>query len=217
MSAGKSPRTTTQKLTCKLLCIRSSFPLLQRIPIAFHEVSGTEPQIAALPFLGLAIDIVIAVCCIIYYTLTIYKHQVGSNPGAILPVSTPMIIMGAALLPSGMFWTAWTCHISTLWPVQVAAYIVVGAALFIVSVQGFKYLVDVYLNVVNSAISGNSFARSFFGAGFPLFSTALYHNLGLLWMTSLLRFIALALAPVPVLYFIYGKKIRSFSKNALAV
>jgi hypothetical protein len=42
--------------------------------------------------------------------------------------------------------------------------------------------------------------QSFFGAGFALFSRTLYHNLGVPWATSLLGFIALALAPVPVFF-----------------
>ena len=64
----------------------------------------------------------------------------------------------------------------------------------------------------NSAIAGNTFVRSFAGAGFPLFATAMYHNLGVAWATSLLGFLCAALAPVPVLFFIYGKKIRKMSR-----
>lgn len=69
-------------------------------------------------------------------------------------------------------------------------YIFVGAALFMIFVQGFKYIVDVYLNVPNSAVSGNTFARSFFGATFPLFTPAMYHNSGFPWATSVLASIS---------------------------
>lgn len=64
----------------------------------------------------------------------------------------------------------------------------------------------------NSAIAGNTFIRSFAGAGFPLFASAMYHNLGVPWATSLLGFLTLAMFPVPVLFFLYGKKIRAMSR-----
>ncbi|KAJ5601533.1 hypothetical protein N7510_011067 [Penicillium lagena] len=193
------------------------FLFFESFPVAFAEVRGWALQIASLSFIGLAIGAVFAGLSIVYYTMTLYKRQIESTPGLFVPERRlPPMMIGAAMLPLGMFWAGWTSQPSTPWPAQVAAYIVVGAALYIIFVQGFKYLVDVYLNVANSAISGNTFARSFFGAGFPLFSTALYHNLGVPWATSLLGFISLALAPVPVLFYMYGARIRTYSKNALA-
>ncbi|KAI0107677.1 major facilitator superfamily domain-containing protein [Hypoxylon sp. NC0597] len=170
------------------------FLFFEGFPIAFVEVRGWEPRIGSLLFLW-------------------YR----SAQGVIAPEHRlPPMIVGAVVLPPGMFWAALTSQPSTPWPAQVAAYIPVGVGLFLVFGQGFKYFVDVYLNVANSAISGNTFARSFFGVTFPLFAPALYHNLGMVWATTLLAFISLALAPVPVVFYIYGKKIRSFSKNALA-
>lgn len=64
----------------------------------------------------------------------------------------------------------------------------------------------------NSAIAGNTFARSLVGAGFPMFATAMFHNLGVPWATSLLGFLTAALFPVPILFYIYGAKIRKMSK-----
>jgi len=40
----------------------------------------------------------------------------------------------------------------------------------------------------------------------------MYVNLGVPWASSLLGFLTLAMFPVPVLFFIYGKKIRALSK-----
>lgn len=66
----------------------------------------------------------------------------------------------------------------------------------------------------NSAIAANTFLRSGFGAGFPLFATAMYHTLGVNWATSVLGFITAALFPVPILFYTYGAKIRKMSKYA---
>lgn len=64
----------------------------------------------------------------------------------------------------------------------------------------------------NSGIAANTIVRSFMAAGFPLFATGMYHDLGVPWATSLLAFLGVALAPVPVLFFVFGEKIRRMSK-----
>lgn len=126
------------------------------------------------------------------------------------------MIAGAVLLPIGLFWFGWTSHPGTPWPAQVVAGIPVGAAMFVIFIQGFKYIVDVYLEVANSAISANTFVRSFFGAGFPLFAIAMYHTLGVDWASSLLGFLAIAMVPVPVVFYIWGSKIRSWSHASMS-
>lgn len=77
--------------------------------------------------------------------------------------------------------------------------------------QGLNYIIDVYLMHANSAIAANTFLRSFAGAGFPLFATAMFHTLGVDWATSLLGFLTVAMFPVPILFYIYGEKIRAMS------
>lgn len=64
----------------------------------------------------------------------------------------------------------------------------------------------------NSALAANTLIRSAAGAGFPLFASYMYHNLGVPWATSLLGFLTAAMFPIPVLFFIYGKKVRALSK-----
>lgn len=123
------------------------------------------------------------------------------------------MILTGLILPPGLFWAAWTSDPNIAWPVQMLAYIFVGISLYVTFLQGFKYIVDVYLPVASSAIAGNMFVRSFFGAGFPVFTPYMYNNLGVPWATSTLGFISLALAPLPVVYYVSGKKIRGFSKN----
>jgi len=79
-------------------------------------------------------------------------------------------------------------------------------------IQGLNYIIDVYLMHANSAIAANAFFRCLAGAGFPLFATAMFHNLGVPWATSLLAFLCVALIPVPICFFIWGKKLQSMSR-----
>lgn len=54
--------------------------------------------------------------------------------------------------------------------------------------------------------------RSLAGAGFPLFATPMFENLGVNWASYLLGFIAVAMIPIPVLFYIFGSKLRSKSR-----
>jgi len=65
-----------------------------------------------------------------------------------------------------------------------------------------------------SALAANSFARSSFAAAFPLFGVQMYNKLGYQWASSVLAFLALAMAPFPYLFFRYGKKLRGNSRFA---
>lgn len=76
------------------------------------------------------------------------------------------------------------------------------------------YLVDVYLFDANSALAANAFVRSFVAAAFPLFSLYMYQDLGVQWASCLLAFLCLALVPFPIIFYLYGKKIRTSSKFA---
>lgn len=197
------------------------FLFFEGLPIAFVEVRGWTPQMAALSFLSLIVGMLIALALMIWHAVISMKKLMSPQPGkpkvAIVPERhLPAMIVAGIILPPALFWAAWTSNPAVPWPAQLVGYIFVGGALFILFLQGFKYVVETYLPVANSAIAGSTFARSFFGAGFPLFSMAMYHNLGMAWATSLLAFIALALAPMPIILYIYGEKLRAMSKNALS-
>ena len=47
-----------------------------------------------------------------------------------------------------------------------------------------------------------------------MFTTQMYMSMGVNWATSVLGFICVALMPSPLLFCLYGKKIRAWSKFA---
>jgi len=85
----------------------------------------------------------------------------------------------------------------------------------IIFLQGLNYIIDVYKMNSASAIAANTFARSIIGAVFPLFAQYMYDGLGIPWATSILGFACVALFPVPILFYIYGAKIRAKGKVSL--
>ena len=68
---------------------------------------------------------------------------------------------------------------------------------------------------VASVYAGNDFMRSAFGAGFPLFATAMFNKLGIDWGSSLLGFLSIAFIPIPIVLYKYGHTLRvNHSKHA---
>lgn len=71
------------------------------------------------------------------------------------------------------------------------------------------YLVDAFTIYAASAMAANTVFRSLAGAMLPLAGPKMYQALGLGWGNSLLGFIALALCGLPVIFWIYGERIRT--------
>jgi len=49
----------------------------------------------------------------------------------------------------------------------------IGCGILLIFLQGLNYIIDVYAVNANSAIAANTFFRSWLGAGFPMFATAM--------------------------------------------
>jgi hypothetical protein len=60
-----------------------------------------------------------------------------------------------------------------------------------------QYLVVLYRPWAASVMAGNSFMRSCFAAGFPLFATQMYTTLGTVGATALLAGLCALMAPLP--------------------
>lgn len=67
-----------------------------------------------------------------------------------------------------------------------------------------------------SAIAANTFMRSIFGGVFPLFATFMFQGMGIEWASTLLGCVAAVLVPMPVAFYLFGKKVRAKSKFAPA-
>ncbi|KUJ13317.1 MFS general substrate transporter [Mollisia scopiformis] len=181
-------------------------------PISFQEQRGWNQGVGALPFLGIMIGVLFGAITISIVTKTRFARKLKKHGRVIPEERLPPMILGAVLLPIGLFWFAWTSSPHITWVPQVLAGIPIGWGILMVFLQGLNYIIDVYMWNANSAIAANTFLRSFAGGGFPLFATAMYHNLGVAWATSLLGFLCIAMIPAPIAFYFYGAKIRAMSK-----
>ncbi|CAG8049002.1 unnamed protein product [Penicillium nalgiovense] len=181
-------------------------------PISFQEERGWNGGVGALPFVAVICGVFCACLIIIVFSLTRYRAFIIRN-GRVKPEERliPMIL-GGILLPVGMFWFGWTSNPHITWVPQVVSGSFLGSGVILIFLQGLNYIIDVYPMYANSAIAANSFFRSWLGAGFPMFASAMFHTLGVPWAMTLLGCLTTALFPVPIVFYIYGPKIRSWSR-----
>ncbi|PQE24511.1 mfs multidrug transporter protein [Rutstroemia sp. NJR-2017a WRK4] len=181
-------------------------------PISFQQHRGWAAGPAALPFIGILIGVVLGALTISYVTRTRFARKLQKHGRVIPEERLPPMILGSVILPIGLFWFAWTSDPNISWVPQVISGVFIGWGILMIFLQGLNYIIDVYMWHANSALAANTFLRSFAGAGFPLFAQYMYNGLGVAWATSLLGFLCLAMVPAPILFFLYGAKVRKMSK-----
>ena len=73
------------------------------------------------------------------------------------------------------------------------------------------FLVDAFTKHAASAIAASTVLRSLSGGLLPLCRLNQYLKLGYGWGNSLLAFIALGISPIPILFQLFGARLRARS------
>ncbi|KAJ9602705.1 GTPase-activating protein [Cladophialophora chaetospira] len=186
----------------------------ESFPIVFIEIYGFTLGTQGCAFLGILIGAFLVLPPFIYYQMKYIEPKFNEN-GELRPEwRLPPSFVGAFCIPICLFWFGWSSRADVHWivPIIGTAWFSVGAFLLFNSV--LNYLADAYPKYAASVLAGNDFFRSSFGAGFPLFATAMYNKLGVGWASSLLGFLAIAFIPIPFFLFKYGEQLRRRSKYA---
>lgn len=190
------------------------YMLFDAFPIVFQEIRGWSEGVGSLPFIAVMIGMMVAVGLNMYdnkrYVRIHHKHNGFAPPEARLPPT----MFGGIAIPIGLFWFAWTNSSSIPWIVCVLATAPFGFGMVFVFLGIMNYLIDAYTIYAASVLAANSIIRSCFGAGFPLFTTYMYQNLGIHWASCVPAFLSLACVPFPFIFYHYGPSIRRKCKYA---
>jgi DHA1 family multidrug resistance protein-like MFS transporter len=188
---------------------------LTAYPIVFQRIHGFSPGIGGLPYFGMICGQLIAGLYICLESPR-YNRKLAANNGIPIPEwRLKPVIAGGVSFAIGLFWFGWSGYRRDIhWIVPTLSGLFTGFGLLAIFLQSLNYLVDAYLMFAASAIAANTFLRSLAGAGFPLFSQAMFNSLGVNWAGTLLGCVAVVLVPIPVIFLKYGQKIRAKSNFA---
>jgi len=188
---------------------------LTAYPFVFQGVHGFSAGVSGLTFFGMIVGQLIAGLTVLLQQPW-YQRKLKANNGVPIPEwRLPSVIAGGASFAVGLFWFGWSGYRADIhWIVPTLSGLCTGFGLMSIFLQSINYLVDAYLMFAASAIAGNTFLRSLAGAGFPLFSSYMFEGMGIQWASTLLGAVALVMVPIPVVFYLYGHKIRA--KSAFA-
>ncbi|GLC70796.1 MFS siderochrome iron transporter 1 [Pleodorina starrii] len=190
------------------------YMLFAAFPIVYQRARGWGPGIGGLSFVGVAVGMIVALIFTMFdnrrYVRACRQHN-GFPPAE---TRLPPAIIGACAIPVGLFWFAFTNSPSLPWIVSEIGTAPFGFGMVLVFLSCMNYLVDSYLIYAASVLAASSVLRSIFGAVFPLFTAKMYARLGIHWASALPGFLAVACLPFPVLFYIYGARIRESCKYA---
>lgn len=183
----------------------------ESFPIVFTQIYGFSLGLEGTAFVGILVGVFVVLPPFVYYQRRYIEPKFNAK-GELQPEwRLPPSFVGAFAIPLCLFWFGWTSRPDIHWivPIIGTAWFSIGAFLLFNSV--LNYLSDAYPQYAASVLAGNDFFRSSFGAGFPLFATAMYEKLGVGWASSTLGFIAIAFIPIPFILFKVSDILSIFS------
>lgn len=184
------------------------------IPYIMRTQYGFTLEETGMAFLGIGAGQVIAVSL----QPLVNKHykKVAKAHGGKAPPETRLVpgFYGAFLCPLGLLLLGLTSFRSVHWIVPIIMSSFFGAGMVFSFTSTFTYLVDAYRPVAASALASNSFMRSAFAAGFPLFGQQMYERLGAVGATCLLGGLMCLTIPLPFIFYRVGARIRERSPLA---
>ncbi|OWY44695.1 MFS general substrate transporter [Alternaria alternata] len=185
--------------------------------LVFQGVYGWSAGIGGLAYFGMVAGEVIAFIIIVCDNPRYVRKLEANNNIPVPEWRLPISMVGGVLFAGGLFWFGWTGYTGQIhWIVPVLSGLLTGFGIFSIFLSLLNYIVDAYLMFAASAIAANTFMRSIFGGVFPLFATFMFNGMGIQWASTLLGCVAAVLVPMPVVFYLYGKKIRGRSTFAPA-
>lgn len=211
---------------CLNLCVYTAMLLgilylfFGAFPLVFRNTHGFNLWQVGLSFLGIGIGMILAIATDpVWYRIRLnlmakLSKETGVEGASEPEFRLPGVIVGAFLVPGGIFMFGWSTYPWVHWIVPIIGSAIFGAGAILVFTGIFTFLVDAYPAYAASALAANAFVRCAFAASFPLFGNQMYEKLGYQWASSLLAFLTVAMMPFPYIFFKYGKRIRAKSRFA---
>lgn len=188
-------------------------------PVVFQEGKGFSASKTGVMFIPIGVGVILATVCAPFvnndYNRRAQKYRDrGELPPAELRL-LPMMVF-CWFIPIGLFSFAWSSYTYISWAGPCFSGLAAGFGFCGIYNPANNYIVDSYQHYAASALAAKTLVRSIWGACVPLFTIQMYHRLGDQWASSLMAFISLACCFIPFLFYIFGARIRQFSKYAYA-
>jgi multidrug resistance protein len=213
-SLSRPPKIFAQPIVATMavyqaLIFGTTFSIYTNMQKIYSDLYGFDTEHVGLLYLGPGLGFLFAVFFLVPRIDTVYKRLAAQrNEKARPEFRLPLANIGALFIPVSLFWFAWTVEKHAHWFASVSAIFFYGIGQVMILNCTQNYYIDSFEKYAASAIAAGTVFRSLVGGVVPLLAPALFEKLGYGWGISIFGFVGLVLAPAPILFFIYGEKIR---------
>lgn len=191
------------------LIFGTTFSIYTNMQKIFSESYGFSTEQVGLLYLGPGLGFLFAVMVLVPRIDTVYKHLTAKNGEKAKPeYRLPLANIGAVLIPVSLFWFAWTVEKHAHWFACISGTFFYGIGQVMILNCTQNYYIDSFEKYAASAIAAGTVFRSLVGGVVPLAAPALFEKLGYGWGISVFAFIGVILAPAPILFYVFGERIR---------
>jgi multidrug resistance protein len=191
------------------LIFGTTYSIYTNMQPIYSGLYGFDTEKVGLLYLGPGLGFLFAVWFLVPRIDSVYKKLTAANGGKAKPeYRLPLANIGAVFIPMSLFWFAWTVEKHAHWMASISGTFFYGIGQVMILNSTQNYFIDSFEKYAASAIAAGSVFRSLVGGVIPLGAPALFAKLGYGWGISVFAFTGLLLAPAPIVFYLYGERIR---------
>ncbi|RAQ99149.1 mfs general substrate transporter [Stemphylium lycopersici] len=191
------------------LIFGTTYSIYTNMQPIYGDDYGFSTEKVGLLYLGPGAGFLFAVWFLVPRIDTVYKSLTAKNQEKARPeFRLPLANIGSVFIPISLFWFAWAVQNHTHWFASISATFFYGVGQVMILNSTQNYFIDSFEKYAASAIAAGTVFRSVVGGIVPMFAPALFEKLGYGWGISVFAFVSLLLAPAPVLFFVFGERLR---------
>lgn len=192
-----------------------TYLIMTTIAPVFQDNYGFSEGASGLSFLGLCLGLVFgALLCswALDHCLRMVRGRNSAQPATpeqrLAPVFLACILMCGGLLIFG-----WTVHYHVQFVIPIIGTAMIGFALAVTTISVQTYIIDAFGIYATSAISAMLVPRNATAAFLPLVGPPTFNSLGYGWGGTLVAFLVLMFAPMPLLLMRFSKRLRAIGAH----
>lgn len=213
-SLARPPRIFAQPIVAVMsiyqaLLFGTTYSLYTNMQDIYSGIYGFTTSQVGLLYLGPGLGFLTAVIFLVPRIDTVYKSLTASHGDRARPeFRLPLANIGAVFVPAALFAFAWLVERQVHWFATIVPTFFYGIGQVMILNCTQNYYIDAFEAYAASAIAAGTVFRSLVGGLVPLVAPGLFERLGYGWGISVFGFVGVALAPAPVLFYVFGEGIR---------
>jgi len=187
------------------LLFGTTYSLYTNMQDIYSGIYGFTTSQVGLLYLGPGLGFLTAVILLVPRIDTVYKSLTASHGDRARPeFRLPLANIGAVFVPAALFAFAWLVESRAHWFATIVPTFFYGIGQVMILNCTQNYYIDAFEAYAASAIAAGTVFRSLVGGLVPLVAPGLFERLGYGWGISVFGFVGVALAPAPVLFYVWG-------------